>query len=311
MVVTPRPLPIWKTTFDPDDWTHRMITQAVCPSLATVVADLDCKKNTLTLTCKPLAIAVAISTIPQSNAHKYRAKIWEDELVVQDLGNDVAEFLTKVLQRDATLADQWKRAGARLVSPSTAKEYPTRTACDFYTPPRARNLWGRPPPVACQDDFPILIITQASLDDLNRRLLLDSAANNDSGRQDDDSATTVAAVPMSRFRPNIVITGTKEPFEEDKWKVIAIDGALFHIVKGCLRCKVTTIDTSQDMPKIGQQPLELMKDFRVKTSNKHHIYFGQYAIPVSGSIGKTISVGSIVKIIYRGDPTWADPEDSD
>jgi uncharacterized protein len=297
MVVTPRPLPIWKTKFDPDDWTHRVVTQAVCPSLATIVADLDDEKNILTLTCKPLEVAVTISTVPVSSAPKYRAKLWEDELVVQDLGDDVAEFLTKVLQRDVTISDQWKRAGARLV---VQTKDDARTSCDFYTPPRARNLLGRPPPVACQDDFPILLITQASLDDLNRRLEA-------TGRQDD----AVATVPMSRFRPNLVITGTKEPFEEDTWKVIAIDGALFHIVKGCLRCKVTTIDTSQDMPQIGHQPLVIMKEFRIKTTNQHHVYFGQYAIPVSRSIGKTVSVGSKVKIIYRGDPTWADPNDSD
>jgi uncharacterized protein YcbX len=250
----------------------------------------------MTLTCKPLDISVTISTRPQSNAApKFRAKLWDDEVLVQDLGDEVAAFLGKVLQRDTTVCDQWKRAGARLVAEAKGD---TRTACEFYTPHRARNIMGRPPPVAFQDDFPILITTQASLDDLNRRL----------------EANGHDAVPMSRFRPNIVIKGTDAPFDEDKWKVISIGGALFHVVKGCLRCKVTAIDsttTLDNMPKVGQQPLlELLGEFRVKTSNEKHIYFGQYAIPVSG-IGKTISVGSRVKIMYRGDPTWADSDDSD
>lgn len=105
------------------------------------------------------------------------------------------------------------------------------------------------------DGFPILIATNASLDFLNQKL--------------------EHKIEMQRFRPNLVISGSK-PFEEDSWKLIKVGNVLFQILKPCTRCVVTTID-----PKTAQknaEPLHTLSTFR-KFDNK--IKFAQNAIHLS------------------------------
>ncbi len=75
--------------------------------------------------------------------------------------------------------------------------------------------------VSYADAFPLLLISQPSLDDLNSRLAV--------------------PVPMNRFRPNVVISGCRA-FDEDKWKKILVGDTVFHVTKPCSRCVTTTVD---------------------------------------------------------------------
>jgi uncharacterized protein len=106
--------------------------------------------------------------------------------------------------------------------------------------------------VSFADAFPYLIISQASLDDLNSRLR--------------------EPVTMRRFRPNFVITST-EPFAEDQWKHISIGNLHFEVVKPCARCVLTTIDpiTSEK----GPEPLKTLSAYR-RVGNK--VLFGQNVV---------------------------------
>jgi uncharacterized protein YcbX len=102
------------------------------------------------------------------------------------------------------------------------------------------------------DAFPMLLIGQASLDNLNNRL--------------DE------AVPMDRFRPNIVFIGG-DPFLEDQMQHFSIGNINFYGVKPCARCSVITID--QEYGTVGKEPLKTLSGFR-KKNNK--VYFGQNLI---------------------------------
>ncbi|MDB4918916.1 MOSC N-terminal beta barrel domain-containing protein [Mucilaginibacter sp.] len=99
------------------------------------------------------------------------------------------------------------------------------------------------------DAYPFLIIGRASLDDLNSRL--------------------AEALPMNRFRPNIVFTGG-EPFEEDQYGHFSIGNVDFYGVKLCARCIITTIN--QETAKKGKEPLKTLASYRFR-DNK--ILFGQ------------------------------------
>lgn len=105
---------------------------------------------------------------------------------------------------------------------------------------------------AFSDGFPFLLISQASLDDLNSRM---------------DTPIT-----MSRFRPNLVISGS-EAFEEDQWKGIRIGDMTFRLVKPCSRCVIPTIDPNTG--EKGKEPLTTLLKYR-KRDNK--VYFGQNVI---------------------------------
>ena len=99
------------------------------------------------------------------------------------------------------------------------------------------------------DGYPILIIGQSSLDDLNSRL--------------------TSPVHMNRFRPNIVFTGGR-PYQEDEMTHFQISGVDFFGVKPCGRCVVTTID--QETAIGGKEPLSTLASYRTAGSK---VNFGQ------------------------------------
>jgi uncharacterized protein YcbX len=105
------------------------------------------------------------------------------------------------------------------------------------------------------DGYPILLISEESLQDLNSRL--------------------EAPVPMNRFRPNLVVRGC-EPYAEDTWNQIRIGDVELSIVKPCPRCEVTTID--KDTLAQGKEPLKTLGKYR-----KHPLgaIFGQNVIPLT------------------------------
>lgn len=102
------------------------------------------------------------------------------------------------------------------------------------------------------DAYPILIISQASLDDLN--------------------AKCPEHIEMKRFRPNIVVTNTK-PFEEDEFGELKFGDVILKSVKLCARCKLTTLNPEH--LKYGKEPLKTLSNFRTINSK---IMFGQNAI---------------------------------
>lgn len=111
-------------------------------------------------------------------------------------------------------------------------------------------------PVAFADGYPLLLISEASLDDLNQR-----------------AGQTFS---MQQFRPNIVVRGCT-PFAEDGWQQIQIGEVVFDIVKPCSRCVMTTYhpETLQRLP--NTEPLRTLAQYRKHDDGE--VYFGQNIIP--------------------------------
>lgn len=78
---------------------------------------------------------------------------------------------------------------------------------------------------------------------------------------------------MSRFRPNVVVSGT-EAWAEDDWSRIAIGEVTFRVTKMCGRCVVTTTD--QDTARRGKEPLRTLARHR-RFAGKP--VFGQNLVP--------------------------------
>ncbi|WP_456418273.1 MOSC domain-containing protein [Thiolapillus sp.] len=107
--------------------------------------------------------------------------------------------------------------------------------------------------VGFADGFPFLLISRASLEDLNRRM----------GR----------SLPMERFRPNLVVEGC-EAYAEDGWKRIRIGDLEFRVVKPCSRCAIPTVDPETGERR-GKEPLKTLATYRKQGNN---VYFGQNLI---------------------------------
>lgn len=120
------------------------------------------------------------------------------------------------------------------------------------------------------DAYTFLIISQASLNDINSRI--------------------AEPLPMNRFRPNMVVTGSK-PFEEDEWAHFTINAIDFYGVKLCARCVMTTIN--QDNAAQGKEPLKTLSTYRLKDKK---VFFGQNLLHKGEGV---VSVGDELTILER------------
>ena len=123
--------------------------------------------------------------------------------------------------------------------------------------------------VAFSDGFPLLLISESSLSDLNSRVSEE--------------------ITMKRFRPNLIVKNTV-PYQEDNWNTIRIGDCELQIVKPCSRCVLTTVDPETGEFS-GNEPLKTLAKYRKFNGE---VVFGQNLIPRSS--GK-IKVGMKVDIL--------------
>jgi len=121
--------------------------------------------------------------------------------------------------------------------------------------------------VSLADGFPLLLINQGSLDDLNRRL--------------------EEPVEMRRFRPNLVVEGA-EPFAEDAWRRIRAGEVEFSLAKPCARCSIPTVNP--DTGEFGKEPMRTLATYRRRGNN---VFFGWNIIASSPG---TLRVGDPVVV---------------
>jgi uncharacterized protein YcbX len=301
------------------------------PFTLNLSANID--RNEAELSSSPLA------TRPCSNA-----TVWDDVVAVSDLGYEAAAYFEGIVCADSEVPSEWKvydfetsdesktmtkrkGVGVRMVQQDT--NTCTRRANQKFVPAEACSmpswrsllwnaaletaLWGSKavmfaPFTSLNDGFPILVTCEASLDELNRRIQLKSSSGSE----------RPSILPMSRFRPNIVVAGTK-PFEEDTWRTIAIvnpptttannsnrnNVTILHIVKGCPRCKQSCTD--QETGWVDTEPAETLASFRANLSStapKDDVFFGQNATVSPCSVGNVIRAGATVHVLERGSPVW-------
>ncbi|MBF9133393.1 MOSC domain-containing protein [Plantactinospora sp. S1510] len=135
--------------------------------------------------------------------------------------------------------------------------------------------------VSFADGYPLLLANRASLDALNNSLL--------------ESGDVEAPLPMTRFRPNVVVGGAG-PWAEDDWtgRRLRIGPVTFRVAKPCGRCLVTTTD--QETGVRGREPLRTLARYR---RINQQLVFGQNLVPVAGPAGSvdTLTVGDPVEVL--------------
>lgn len=125
------------------------------------------------------------------------------------------------------------------------------------------------------DGFPILLLSQASLDDLNARL----------------AKKGVAPVPMDRFRPNLVLDGL-DAYEEDYLSTLTGDGLVLRIVKPCTRCSVPNVD--QATGQASNEPGDTLQAYRANPRMDGAVCMGQNVIVAAGA-GAVLRVGQALE----------------
>ena len=141
----------------------------------------------------------------------------------------------------------------------------------FFGVQSSRTVAECDTPLAFADSHPLLLISQGSLDDLNRRL--------------------PHAVSMSHFRPNIVVKNC-EPFAEDQWRHIRVGDVAFELSGPCSRCIFTTVDPKTGCKHPQQEPLATLKGYRRSVTGS--VLFGQNVIPLNAG---PITLGDEVVVV--------------
>ncbi|MGE8065933.1 MOSC domain-containing protein [Pseudomonas sp. NPDC089569] len=209
-----------------DEASGRFLTQRAVAHMSQLSA-LWNTKGGLTLDApgfSPIDIAV-----PGSEAELRGVTIWRDSLRVPDAGDEAGAWVSEFIGK------------------------PTRLV---HVPlDRARTTeagYGKDDDqVGFADGFPLLLIGQASLEDLAQRV----------GRP----------LEMLRFRPNLVIEGS-DGYAEDGWKRIRIGEVEFRVVKSCSRCILTTIDPQTGLRSDDREPLATLQGYRAEAEGA---MFGQ------------------------------------
>lgn len=233
----------------------KFLSQRDVPGLALVTARVEADALTAR---HPQMPPLVIPLRAAGGRSETSVVVWKDTVAAWDEGDEAATWLSRITGNSARLL-RVSDSARRAVNP----KYATRQATTAFS-----------------DGFPILIATEASLDELNRRLRSKGAA----------------PVPMSRFRPNLVVSGT-EPFAEDRWRTLRIGDALIDIVKPCSRCIVTSIDQITAHRPEPAEPLATLAQFRRTPGG---VMFAQNAIHHGPA---TLELGSRVEVISEGPAT--------
>ncbi|NWB92799.1 MOSC domain-containing protein [Pseudomonas agarici] len=209
-----------------DEASGRFLTQRAVAGMSQLSALWNAAGG-LTLSAPGrLALEVALPSADQSLRG---VTLWSDTLRVPDAGDEAAAWLSEFIGRPVRLV--------------------------HMPPERARTTqagYGKEDDrVAFADGFPLLLIGQASLEDLSRKV----------GRP----------LEMLRFRPNLVIEGGSA-FIEDQWKRIRIGDIDFRVIKPCSRCILTTIDPQSGVRSVDREPLTTLKTYREQGGD---VMFGQ------------------------------------
>jgi len=183
-------------------------------------------------------------------------KHWHDEAPAVDQGDEAARWFSEYLG-----------TACRLVA---SGEIHKRTAPEKYRhifPVEQRRFTA----VA-----PILLTSEASLDDLNSRI--------------------AKPIRMNRFRPNFVVAGSA-PFHEEWWARLRIGELEFAKVASSERCSVTQLD--QETAERGIEPLRTLAKYRRQPGGLGGgIVFGVYVRPIGSGV---LRVGDAVTVVETQD----------
>ncbi len=220
------------------------LSQREFPRLALVSARID---GEALLVNAPGMGELFLGATSENNS-AINVRVWDDDVKAVTAGEAAKKWFTEFL-------------GAQC-QPVFMPEESTRPVKPKYS--RDNDI------VSFADGYPLLLISRASLADLNLRL--------------------ATPVPMNRFRPNLVVDGC-DAYAEDTWKDIRVGDTIFHVAKPCERCVTTTVDQTTGVA--GKEPLATLSRYR---NVGGAVLFGQNLLPANLGV---LRVGDPVEALSK------------
>ncbi|CDG85478.1 MOSC domain protein [Janthinobacterium agaricidamnosum NBRC 102515 = DSM 9628] len=234
------------------DVDGQFLTQREYPRMALIVPRL--KASTLELRAPGmLRLEIELGLPDPVLAPTLEVQVWDDRFKAYDCDDVTATWFSRAIG-----------VPCRLV----------RFHPDVLRPVSGKWTNGVAASAMFADGYPVLLAGAESLEDVNHKLLA-------AGR---------AALPMNRFRPNLVLSGTPA-FEEDYTDFFQIGNTVLKPVKPCSRCPMPSVDQATGVP--GPDPLEIMQSYRTKDVLDGAVCFGMNCIVTEGD-DELIQVGQEV-----------------
>ncbi len=227
----------------------RFITQREYPRMALI--DTALSADRLTMTAPGMS---KIEVLRSGGGESRAVTVWKFDGRGVDCGDAAAAWASQFLETPLRLV-MFDVSVPRVCSPEWTGE--TQAVTEF------------------SDGYPILVISRASLAELNSRL--------------------PKALPMERFRPNVVIDGV-DAYDEDRIHELRAGPVTLRIVKPCTRCSITTTDQQRGAVD-GVEPLQTLKEYRFDKELRG-VAFGQNVIIVEG-VGETLRVGQTFDVVWK------------
>jgi uncharacterized protein YcbX/ferredoxin len=232
------------------DKNGQFITARTEPTLCLIKVNLSAQGLILTAPDMP-----ALHLLYQELSPIYKkVTVWQDEIQAQYGHENFDLWFSQFLKKPCQLLYFGKKS-QRLVSKSHKK-------------------------IAFADGYPLLLTSQASLDDLNNRLTQQS----------------IPAITMKQFRPNIV-ANLCDAYAEDTWQHIRIGEVEFEVTKPCSRCIFTTVNPNNAENHPQQEPLTTLINYRQVASGD--VMFGQNLIALNQG---SIQQGDEIVILKKQNP---------
>jgi uncharacterized protein YcbX len=180
-----------------------------------------------------------------------QVQVWGTSVPAFDAGDAAAQFLS-----------DWLGKPLRLVRFDPRQQ---RLANQDWTA-------GRKVPTLFSDGYPLLVLSQASIDDLAARV----------GHE----------LPVQRFRPNLLLDGVSA-YAEDDARELSQGAIHIQLTKACTRCVITTIDQASG-ERTGEEPLRTLRGYRHDAALRG-VVFGRNAYATAGT-GGTLRRGDAVQL---------------
>ncbi len=236
------------------DADGRFLTQREHPRMALISPRI--KSETLEVRAPGmLRLEIPLGLPDPEHERTLEVEIWDDKVLAYDCDDITAAWFSNAVGTPCRLV-RFHAGAARVTS--------------------TKWTGGIEAPTLFSDGYPVLLAGTASLADLNAKLVA-------AGR---------AAIPMNRFRPNVVIDGI-DAFEEDYAGAFTFGAAQLKPVKPCSRCPIPSVD--QATGESGPDPVDILRTYRAKPVMDNAICFGMNCILTEGD-GERLYVGMPVSM---------------
>ncbi len=219
------------------DANNQFLTQRTLPRMALITTELG-RESLILRNPHHGSAAVGLN----ESGPSLTVQIWHDTVEAVDCGVEIAVWLSDFLRHPCRLVHIGSTY-LRPVKPSKAQPGDV---------------------VSFADAYPLLVLSEATLADLNDRLV----------------AQGEEPVPMDRFRPNVVVSDCPA-FAEDSWNRFKIGGGSFRAAGPCARCIIPTTDQLTAIRY--KEPMRTLAAYRRDPAEPGNVYFGQNVIHESKS----------------------------